>query len=124
MLAVLPQSARLFLASFALLGLAACGGGSTQPATSPEPQPTATVNATNSLQFTPTTVRLTVGGTVTFKFGSIEHTLFFDNAPAGAPANIPNLTSNTSVTRTFNTAGTFVYNCHIHPGMSGTVIVQ
>src|SRR5512146_3023564 len=77
MLAVLPQSARLFLASFALLGLAACGGGSTQPATSPEPQPTATVNATNSLQFTPTTVLVTVGGTVTFKFGSIEHTLFF-----------------------------------------------
>lgn len=120
--AALPRSARLFLASFTLFGVAACGGSSTQPAT--ESQPTATVNATNSLQFTPTPVHLTVGGTVTFKFASIQHNLFFDNAPTGAPANIPNLTSNTSVTRTFNTAGTFVFNCHVHPGMSGTVIVQ
>ena len=119
--AALARPARLLLASVALAGLVACGGGSTQPST---PQPTATVNATNSLQFTPSPVRLTVGGTVTFKFGSIAHTVFFDNAPPGAPANIPNLTSNTSVTRTFGTAGTFVYNCHIHPGMSGTIIVE
>ena len=23
---------------------------------------------------------------------------------------------------TFNTLGTFVYNCHIHPGMQGTTV--
>lgn len=122
MFAVISRPARIFLVSFGLIALAACGGASTQPDSSP--QPSATVNATNALQFTPTPVRLTVGGTVTFKFASIQHTLFFDNAPPGAPANIPNLTSNTSVTRTFNTAGTFVFNCHIHPGMTGTVIVE
>ena len=124
MFAVNARSARNFAISLGILALVACGGGgaSTQPV--PDPQPTATVNATNSLQFTPTPVRLTVGGTVTFKFGSVQHTLFFDNAPAGAPANIPDLTSNTSITRTFSTAGTYVFNCHIHPGMSGTVIVE
>lgn len=122
MYVVIARPARMFLASLGLIALAGCGGASTQPVS--DPQPSATVNATNALQFTPTPVHLTVGGTVTFKFGTVQHTLFFDNAPPGAPANIPNLTSNASVTRTFTTAGTFVFNCHIHPGMSGTVIVQ
>ena len=122
MLAVIARPARLFLVSFGLMALAACGGSSTQPVS--DPQPSATVNATNALRFTPTPVRITVGGTVTFSFGSIEHDVFFDNAPDGAPANIGSPTSNTSVTRTFDRAGTFVFNCHIHPGMSGTVIVQ
>jgi plastocyanin len=122
MFAVIARPARTFLVALGLIALAGCGGASTQPVS--DPQPSATVNATNGLQFTPTPIRLTVGGTVTFKFGSVEHTVFFDNAPPGAPANIPNLTGNTSVSRTFTTAGTFVYNCHVHPGMSGTVIVQ
>ena len=122
MLALFARHARLHFASFCLFVLAACGGASTQPTS--DPQPSATVNATNALRFTPTPVRITVGGTVTFTFGSVEHDLFFDNAPDGAPASITAPTSNTSVTRTFDRAGTFVFNCHIHPGMSGTVIVQ
>jgi plastocyanin len=69
-------------------------------------------------------VNLTVGGTVTFEFGAVDHNLYFDNAPAGAPANITAPTSNTSVTRTFATAGRFDYNCHLHPGMTGTIVVQ
>jgi plastocyanin len=32
--------------------------------------------------------------------------------------------ANTSVTRTFETAGTFTYTCHIHPDMHGKVVVQ
>lgn len=120
--AIFARPSWRLLASFSLIVLAACGGASTQPAS--DPQTSATVNATNALRFTPTPVRITVGGTVTFTFGSIEHDLFFDNAPDGAPASITAPTSNTSVTRTFDRAGTFIFNCHIHPGMSGTVIVQ
>ena len=102
--------------------LAACGGDST---TSPQPPVhDATVQASNSLRFTPGNVNLLQGGTVTFTFGSVGHNLFFDGAPQGAPANITATTSNASVTLTFNTKGTFTYNCHIHPGMSGTVTVQ
>jgi plastocyanin len=94
----------------------------------PDPDPTpvtaATVQATPSIAFTPSRVNLLAGGTVTFDFGSVEHDVFFDNAPTGAPANITAPSANKSVTLTFATKGTYVYNCHIHPGMTGTVVVQ
>lgn len=122
MFAVLVRPARTLLLSSGLVALASCGGASTQPTSGP--QGSATVNATNALRFTPSPVRIAVGGTVTFTFGSVGHDVFFDNTTAGAPANIGTTTANTSVTRTFNTAGTFEFNCHIHPGMSGTVIVE
>ena len=114
------------LASLAIAALGACGGDSpTEPVNQdPTPVPAATVQAVPSEQFTPGRVTVTVGGTVTFAFGSLAHNVFFDNDPAGAPDNIPDPSANKSVTRTFNTAGTYNYNCHIHPGMRGTVIVQ
>jgi len=111
------------LTAFALIAatLAACGGSSTEPQS--QPTLTATVNATNSLAFAPGQVTLKKGGTVTFSFGSIAHNVFFDNDPAGAPTNIDGTNSNSSVARTLTTEGVYVYNCHIHPGMRGTVTV-
>jgi plastocyanin len=112
----------------AVLSLAVSCGGSDASTTGPgsggTPVSAATVRATPAIQFTPATVNLTVGGTVTFAFGAVDHNLFFDGAPAGAPANITAPTHDASVTRTFPTAGRFVFNCHIHPGMTGTIIVQ
>lgn len=119
----------LVLIATSILGVA-CGGdgygGSTEPDGGPtgDPQPTATVQATPAERFTPGTVELTAGGTVTFAFGSLAHNVFFDNAPAGAPENIEAATINRSVTRTFPTAGRYVYNCHLHPGMTGTINVR
>jgi plastocyanin len=125
------QVGRRAMAALALTAgamLAACGGSSsattTDPVTSGPPAATATVAATPALAFTPNTVTIAVGGTVTVDFGSVAHNVFFDNAPAGAPANITAATSNASMALTFNQAGTFVYNCHIHPGMHGTVVVK
>lgn len=40
--------------------------------------------------------------------------MFFD-AQAGLPANIPGDNANVTVQRTFATAGTYHYTCHIHP---------
>ena len=60
---------------------------------------------------------------VTFAFGSVAHDVFFDDDPAGAPASIPGAVSNTSVARTFTTAGEYTFDCHIHPGMRGSVTV-
>ena len=115
---------RILLAPLVAATLAACGGDSpTEPVNQP-PVAAATVQATPSETFTPNRVTLTVGGTVTFAFGSLAHDVFFDNGPAGAPANITEPSANKSTALTFNTAGTYVYNCHIHPGMRGTVVVE
>jgi len=116
----IPRAVRLISFALTAASLAACGS-STEPSSSPTL--TATVNATPSLAFTPNQISLKKGGTVTFSFGSIAHNVFFDNDPAGAPTNIDGNNSNTSATRTFTTEGVYVYNCHIHPGMRGTVTV-
>ena len=106
----------------------ACGAGSygsTSPSSSSSNPPVVAdqVNATASLAFDPPTLTTQVGHAVTFAFGSVGHNVFFD-AATGAPANIPGVNMNTSVTRTFDTAGTFTYTCHIHPDMHGKVVVQ
>jgi plastocyanin len=88
------------------------------------PPMTATVNATTANAFTPSNVAIGVGGTVTFAFGDVAHNVFFDNSPAGAPDAIPGTNANMSAARTFTTAGTFEYDCHLHPGMKGTVVVS
>jgi plastocyanin len=83
---------------------------------------TATVNATPSSTFVPPEVSITSGGTVSWAFGSLEHNVNFDAVP-GAPANIPT-SSNETLSRTFNTAGTFPYHCNLHAGMNGSVTVH
>ena len=105
--------------------LAACGGGGygTAPVTSTPPGDGRTVSATPSLAFTPGTLTVNAGETVTFAFGGIAHNVFFD-AQAGTPADIDGINANSSVTRVFNTAGTYHYSCHIHPSMRGTVVVN
>jgi len=94
----------------------------TDPGNTP-PVSAAQVNATPSIAFTPATIALKPGGTITFAFGSVAHNVFFDNDPAGAPATIDGANANTSVQRTFPVAGVYNYYCHIHPGMSGTIVV-
>jgi plastocyanin len=94
------------------------GGGPTAPPNDPR-----TVSATPSLAFTPSTLTIETGQTVTFAFGSVAHDLFFD-ANADAPADIPGTNANVSITRTFAHAGTYRYTCHIHPTMHGTIVVQ
>ncbi len=49
-----------------------------------------------------------------------QHNVNFSTA--GAPANIDN-TSSGAVTRLFPNAGTFQYQCTLHSGMTGTVVV-
>jgi plastocyanin len=105
--------------------LSACGGSAASTMTAPPPGQgtmTATVNATPAIAFNPSPVRIVQGGTITFAFGSVAHNVYFD-AVAGAPADIPGDNASSSVSRTFTSAGAYVYNCHIHPGMSGTIVV-
>jgi hypothetical protein len=105
-----------------VVGCGGSGGGyGTGP--TPPPPPANTVDATPAEAFTPASITVTAGTTVSFAFGSLGHNVFFD-AVAGAPADIAGTNANTTITRVFNTAGTFTYTCHIHPNMHGTVVVN
>lgn len=75
-----------------------------------------------SNDFQPGTVAIARGGTVTWTFGALAHNVEFGNT-TGAPAGIP-ASTNTSVSRTFGTAGTFAYTCTLHANMNGSVLVQ
>ena len=72
--------------------------------------------------FTPQTVVIARTGSVTWSFGAVEHNVTFGST-SGAPTNILNV-ANTTVTKTFNTAGNFSYDCTIHAGMTGVVLVR
>lgn len=73
--------------------------------------------------FSPFLTTIGVGGTVTFRFGSVDHNVIFDPAKLGRPADIQ-ITRNVNIARTFNTRGLFAYDCTVHPGMSGQVDVK
>lgn len=85
------------------------------------PMAVTVVAGANSNDFTPASVAIARGGTVTWTFGALLHNVDFQGM-AGAPTSIPN-TSNASVARTFANAGTFSYVCSLHSGMNGTVQV-
>jgi len=82
-----------------------------------------TVEVANN-SFTPSSLTVPRTTTVTWAWQgtTVDHNVTFA-ATTGAPSNIPNRTSE-SVTRTFNTAGTFNYSCTNHPGMNGQVTVN
>ncbi len=73
--------------------------------------------------FNPDKVVIAVGGTVSWDFGSLEHTVTFDGGAAGTPQNIPGAYG-TSVRRDFSAKGNFKFHCTIHSGMSGEVVVR
>jgi len=77
--------------------------------------------------FIPSIVVITVGGTVTWEnTDTAAHT-----SSSGTPADGPDGVFDSSLimaggnySHTFDTAGTYVYFCMVHPWMEGTVIVE
>jgi plastocyanin len=112
------------LSVIALAFVLGCGRtpemSSGRPAQSPT---TVTVAAAPDMVFSPFPAAVAPGGSVTFAFGSVPHNVYFDAVP-GAPADIPGANSNVTITRTFATAGTYIYRCRIHRGMKGSVVVS
>jgi plastocyanin len=72
--------------------------------------------------FFPRTIVVRRTGTVRWTFSGVQHNVTFGTG-TGAPAAI-GLVSNTNVSRTFNSAGIFQYDCTVHSGMTGYVIVR
>jgi plastocyanin len=74
--------------------------------------------------FSPDSVRIAVGGTVTFDWGAggVFHNVTFANV-TGAPNDIGDRNQN-AVPVVFNTVGVFNYQCTLHAGMNGKVVAQ
>lgn len=72
--------------------------------------------------FSPTNLTVTAGTNVTWRnTGAEPHNTTSEQAGLWASAN---LQPNQTFSRTFAAAGTFPYECTLHPGMEGTVTVQ
>lgn len=72
--------------------------------------------------FTPATITVTVGDTVTFvNDSSHPHDVTFDDEILGAS---PLFDTGETHEVTFDRTGTFEYVCVIHPGMHGNVVVE
>ncbi len=109
---VLALTIILFLLVF-LYGCTQSGASQTTGATDAD-----TVRITN-YAFNPQTLTISVGTTVTWvNEDLVSHTVSSSTFDSGAIAN------GQTYTHTFNTAGTYNYQCAIHPSMTGTIIVQ
>lgn len=122
----------LAVAAVALAGACGGGGDSTGPSSTPSnPQPPvipsqpATPVVTTSVQveddfFNPANIQVSPGATVTWSWQtSTLHNITFSDGGSGDKGG-----SNVTFNKTFSTTGTFTYNCTLHPGMSGTVLVK
>lgn len=122
------------LAGAVLVLAAACGGGSPTGTATPTGGPsiagaTPVSGCTGGpglpvaiadFSFGPQSITVAVDGPVTWaNAGATAHTVTFDNGP-----DCGRLAPAATVSRTFDTAGTFTYKCTIHPAMRGTVVVQ
>jgi plastocyanin len=101
-------------------------GCSSYMSTNPQNSGDTKIQALPSLAFSPSSVTISSGETVTWVFGTVGETVIFDPV-AGAPSDIGSVSSpqlNVSVGRTFSSAGSFTFHSSIHPSMTGMVIVS
>src|SRR4051812_10315324 len=116
---------RASIAVVALLFVISCGS-SNSPTTPPVGSNKSYDVFTLSNAFSPNILQIAPGDTVRFNVvpaaNGEGHDVTFD-AKTGAPANIK-VTLNGVFNRVFAARGTFHYNCFVHPGMSGDVVVQ
>lgn len=124
------------ICSFLLVGASACGGS--DPVTPPPPPPACPANTicmTGALFYTtpattPTSLTAAVNAPVAWLNGSgVVHNVTFGNPSAalqvgtGGSGNITEHSSGTN-SRQFNATGTQTFQCTLHNGMTGSVVVQ
>jgi plastocyanin len=123
--------AALLLAAGTALATAACGGshapkgaGGTGTAAGPPGAQVFTIHGNDRDQFLPQTVQAQVGVlTLRLQNGGVPHDLVFaDRALPGISAVSGTGTKSTRLT--FTQPGTFAFECTIHPGMDGRVVVS
>jgi plastocyanin len=102
-------------------GMAACGGGDEAPAPAAAKAGGTSVSAQDN-SFSPGTLEVRVGDTVTFtNDGGVDHTV---TATSGAKFDSGSLAPGATFKFTAEKAGTVSYVCTFHPGMQGTIEVS
>jgi len=123
-----------------LVFLVACGSSTSYSSNPPPPPPPAPPPAPNSVfvavsnfQFTPDTVKITVGTPVRWtNEGSVSHSVTSDSTGSFNSGTLSNggvdqygmPYAGSTYDRTFATAGTYPYHCSFHRQMKGVVIVS
>lgn len=79
--------------------------------------------STAGFALTPQTITIAVGDSVTWQFVEAPHNVTF-NGLAPAAGDVPDQQPGSEVSRTFTAPGTYDYECTIHSGMQGSVVVQ
>jgi plastocyanin len=74
-------------------------------------------------QFIPFQTVVKVGGSVRYFFTAIDHNVIWSPRLPGSPSDIL-VTTNVVVSRTFPTVGVYNFECTVHPGMVGIVVVS
>lgn len=103
------------------------GGRLPQPTPSPTMRPTtsqAVVVAVRDFQFVPSTVVVSPGTVVTWRFeDAVAHT---STSAAGSAVawDSGRLSSGQTFSREFNAVGSYPYYCALHPRMTGTIEVR
>src|SRR5947208_1103869 len=79
-----------------------------------------------NIQFTPKTVTVKKGTTVEWTNNdSVNHDVSKSTGPGpNFSSGSGNLGAGDTYTVTFKTAGTVQYQCTVHPGMTGTIVVK
>lgn len=94
--------------------------GSPSACSTPSAEPQVTIDATDNLTFTPSSMTVKPCQLVVWKVtGSAPHTV---TADAGT-FDSGTLNKDQTFPHAFPTAGTIQYHCKIHSGMKGTIIV-
>lgn len=122
---------RVLLPVLLLAGVAACGGshapksgGGVAAASGPASAQTFTIHGNDQDQFMPQTLSAKVGTlTLTLQNGGVPHNLTFKTAGLPAIGTVSG-SATKSTTLTFTSPGTYVFECTIHPGMEGKVVVE
>ena len=122
-------------AALVAAGCGGGGGGSTSSTSTPAPAPStsggqATAGLTKvdmkNIQFTPKTVTVKKGTTVEWTNNdSVNHDVTKSTGPGpNFSSGSGNLGAGDTYKVTFKTAGTVQYQCTVHPGMTGTIVVK
>ena len=121
---------------FALLMCAAACGGYSSPPTSPSPTPSPTpapAGSSSSITipegaeflgnraFAPPDLNIEAGTAVTWMNSDRDSHTSTSDVPGW---NSGTISPGQRFSFTFQTAGTFLYHCSFHPGMTGTVVVR